>query len=333
MNDFNREIWERLTSDPTILQLDFRVDEEPEDKFIRVSQSGRRSDIVSALRELLSFHVIRQPAIDLEIEARFLKSAFRLCDALQADDCKSALKLFLLEGSPDRWGNYFEPLQEVAARALLSLKREPQELTFWSDVALMRRQTCPYALNAALEINLARGLELLGQISHSVSKEALKRLLDLEAILELARDFNGEKKFRKAAAEFLKAHPEQKNSPLHLKLESVAGLSKTARGIELSEFTGAVLQNLIHRYSEYGIQGTAGKQDALSNAISYRRLHSEDALTVMMPALSPTRFSSPHGTSFFLYKAKSRKPLFPMQFSQPTTLLELSESSSYMFHR
>jgi hypothetical protein len=226
--ELSHEMWERLTADATTLQLDLRVDEEPEDYFVRLSQGNRRDEVISALRELLALHVVRQPDTKLRVEVQFLTSAFRLCDALEARDCKEPLKLILLEDSADRWGDYLPGLQELAARALLSLPKDKKEFRYWSDVAFMGKSTCPYALNAVLELDLARGLECVRQVYQTVPKGLRKHLANWKEILWMAKESYGEKKFKKVASSFLPKLSQRRGRGLLRILAEVAGIPENA---------------------------------------------------------------------------------------------------------
>jgi hypothetical protein len=211
VKELNQEMWKRLTSDPELLALDSRVDEQPEDIFIRLSQSGNRDTVVSALRELLACHVLRDPSSELAAEVRFLSRAIRLCDALSAEECKEALKLLLLEEDSARWNSHLDGLQELAARALLSLPKDKKDFRFWKEIAFMQRPTCPYALNALLQIDLVGGIKCVDQVYRTTPKRLRSRLADWDTILLIAKESYGEKQFAKAAAAFLNQNSEHRN--------------------------------------------------------------------------------------------------------------------------
>ncbi|MHB8521421.1 MAG: hypothetical protein ACYDH9_11785 [Limisphaerales bacterium] len=201
--DLVSTMWNRLKSPRENLRLDDRVDEEPEDCFRMYSDAGHRNEVVSALRELLGRHAVCESQAPPDQEVRFLSRAIRLCDAIQAAECKDPLKFLLLKETGPKWGSDLFELQELAARALLSLPKSIDEFRFWQEVAIMQRATCPYALNATLELDLPRGLNLCHHVFRTAPKGQDQPSVNWQTILWIARERHGYRQFSAASAPLL----------------------------------------------------------------------------------------------------------------------------------
>ena len=190
-DNLKRLMWERLSQSPEKLDLDGRADEEPEDTFVRLCNSGQKEDVVGALRANLCEIVVEVQKRDKQAALRFMQRAIRLCDIISAHECKGALKLILLDESGAVWGKDFEELQELAARALEGMPKEKSEFEYWNHLAEKRNSILPYALNAMIEIALDRGIQKLVQIYFSMSETIREDAANWEIVLQIASDAQG----------------------------------------------------------------------------------------------------------------------------------------------
>jgi hypothetical protein len=180
-DDLKEAMYSRLSAEPASLNLDIRFDEAPEDKFAALASSHHREDVVGALNVLMfeTFSGIRgarkSPA------KRFLERALRLCSLLDANECKPTLKLILLEGEKSSWGTSLVALQELAARGLSGMPKDETDLQFWLEIAERRTTAFPYALRAAIEIDMREGLRLFWSACLS---GAVDDLVDWSTILD-----------------------------------------------------------------------------------------------------------------------------------------------------
>ena len=181
-----QEIWNRLTSDPTGLGLDLRISERPADHFARIAAAGRREQVVAALRSLLVEIIGGTIEADPGKIASFLANALPLCDSLAAVECKPILKQFLLHDKPDDWQGKLSEIQELASRALVGVTKDKSDFRFWADVAQKSNSCLPYAINAAIEIDLDPGLELLCSSYSRCLKDGLSQIVDWAVVLDLA---------------------------------------------------------------------------------------------------------------------------------------------------
>jgi len=179
-------MWERLSRQGGVLELDWRTEEEPEDLFVRLYHSGQKEDVIWALNANLCevATVVRKGK--KEDALQFMHRAIRLCDILGAYDCKPVLKLILLQEPSDYWGDDLEELQELASRALDGMPKETSEFEYWRHLAQRQNRTLPYALNALMEINLDRGVEVVCQTYFELAKTKRESLVDFEAIFRIA---------------------------------------------------------------------------------------------------------------------------------------------------
>jgi len=155
---------ERLVADPAALGLNPRLEECPENLFEIIAHKGQFDNVVRALNELMFvfFDGVNQENITETM--RFMKSSLRLCDALQPVRCKNILKTIILEDDQIIWGEGLLDLQDLAAQALLGLPKEKADFRYWSHIAHKWRPSLPYALHAAIEIDLEEGLYLFWEL-------------------------------------------------------------------------------------------------------------------------------------------------------------------------
>lgn len=186
-----RLMWDRLSESPEKLELDRRADEEPEDLFVRLCNTGRKREVVSALKSNLCDIIVEMKKKEKQAVLRFMQRAIRLCDIIDAYECKPALKLILLDESGTIWGKDFEELKELAARALDGMPKDASEFEYWSHLAEKRNAILPYALNAIIEISLDRGIQKLVQIYFDLPKTVREGIVKWEVILQIAADTHG----------------------------------------------------------------------------------------------------------------------------------------------
>lgn len=186
-------IWERLTSDPDALDLDYRIDERPADLFALRAAKGERPEIVASLRCLLVEIITGVLESNSTEVARFLHNALPLCDSLAAVECKSALKQILLLDNPSDWDGNLSEIQELASRALVGIQKEDADFRFWVDIAEKANSCLPYALNAAIEIDLDKGMDLVCDVYLHCMQEETTDAVDWTVVYELAKDRYGEK--------------------------------------------------------------------------------------------------------------------------------------------
>lgn len=192
IEDVAASLWDRLSAPAEALDLDRLSDEEPEDLFVRLAQLGDRTSICAALRAQLIRVVTGCPTLDDELITRFLPRALKLCDALAANECKSILKHLLLINDPEELPVRLTEIQALAARALLACRKNKGDFSFWAEVAERRNVASPYALNAAIEIDLRRGIELLCRLYEGTLKGERQRVADWATIFQVAADVHGE---------------------------------------------------------------------------------------------------------------------------------------------
>jgi len=188
-NGMKELLWSRLTSDSAALRLNERTDEEPEDFFVRISNSGQRQEVVNALRSVLIECLAGERGDDAQSVSQFLGRAFRLCDSIAAGECRVPLKDILLTDDPEEFGVRFSnlpELQELAARALLGLAVDERDFRFWSDIAQQCSSSLPYALNAAISIDLTKGMELLCETWVACKRQGVSDIVDWQAIFQIA---------------------------------------------------------------------------------------------------------------------------------------------------
>lgn len=154
----------RLVADPSALGLNPRMDEAPEDIFEIIAYKGLRDNVVHALMDLLIVSYNEATKDNVEETVVFLKRALHLCDALQPSRCKTILKLIVLEDDYDLWQDSLPELQDLAAQALLGLPKQKADFRYWRDIAYKWQGSLPYALHAAIEIDLYKGLDLFWQL-------------------------------------------------------------------------------------------------------------------------------------------------------------------------
>ncbi len=119
---------ERLSANPVGMGLNPRIDESPEDIFEEMTYNGLLDKVVLSLNELLCEFFNNINSDNLEITVRFLKCALRLCSVIPASDCKTILKLILLENNQSIWGADLLEIQKWAAYALLSFSTDEDTL-------------------------------------------------------------------------------------------------------------------------------------------------------------------------------------------------------------
>lgn len=210
-SDVKELLWSRLTSDRAALRLSERTDEEPEDFFVRMSNSGQRKEVVKALRSLLIECLAGDRSDKASVVSRFLGHALRLCDSLAAKECKMPLKEILLTEDPDEFAVElpdWPKLQELAARALLGLAADEKDFRFWSDIAQQCSSSLPYALNAALGIDLDRGMELVCEAWFACRHRGVSGIADWQAIFRIAVLRNDQSNVIQALHRACKCYPE-----------------------------------------------------------------------------------------------------------------------------
>jgi len=190
-NELKILMWKRLSSLPEILDLDMRSDEEPEDLFVRLCNTGHKKDIVNALKANLCSIIIDLKEKEKQAALRFMQRAIRLCDIIGAYECKPVLKLIILDESRTGWGKDFEELQELAARALDGMPKEESDFEYWSHLAEKHNTILPYALNAMIEIDLDRGIQKLIQTYFNLPEKTREDVVNWEMILKIALDAQG----------------------------------------------------------------------------------------------------------------------------------------------
>jgi len=206
-DDLKRPMWERLSQSPDKLDLDKRADEEPEDLFVRLYNTGRKKQVISAIKANLCEIVAQVEKKGQRAALRFMRRAMRLCDIVGAHECKPALKLILLDESRAVWGKDFEELQELAARALDGMPKEASEFRYWSDLVERGDAVLPYALNALIEIDVDRGLERLCSIYIDCAKKKREDVVDWEAVLQIAAHTHGVKAVGRALDKIFAGNP------------------------------------------------------------------------------------------------------------------------------
>lgn len=206
-NNLKHLMWDRLSESPDKLDLDRRAEEEPEDLFVRLCNTGRKKDVVSALKANLCDIVVEVQKKEKQAALRFMRRAIRLCDIISAHECKPALMLILLGESGTVWGKDFEELQELAARSLDGMPKETSEFEYWSYLAEKRNAILPYALNTMIEIDLDRGIQKLVQIYFNLPKTVRENTVNWEVILQLAVDTHGPKNIGDALDKVFAGNP------------------------------------------------------------------------------------------------------------------------------
>jgi len=191
----------RLTADPRTLCLDARTDEAPEDMFASPAHGDRRGDVSQALRELIAEFFTNATKSYVTIAVRFLTRALRLCSDIEAEACKPVLKLILLDTEGGIWGKHLDEMHELAARALLGLRKTKGDFRFWADVANMQQRSLPYALSAAIEINLHQGLCLFWELYRQSDPRKEHPYVDWRTIIDEADEHHNEDEIRRCLEE------------------------------------------------------------------------------------------------------------------------------------
>lgn len=186
LEDCRRRMWSRLAAEPETLDLNDRNDEEPEDLFVRLAKRGSRNEVVRALAGLVAEHHADDVKTDKPARLRFLRRAIRLCDTLGASRFRHILKCIVMLDSSEAWGPDLAELQELAARALSGLRPSKSDLNFWIEVAQKHDSALPYALNAAIRIDLKVGVKLLCETYLSISQQRRAAHADWRTILQIA---------------------------------------------------------------------------------------------------------------------------------------------------
>lgn len=233
-NNLKSLMWERLSESPEKLYLDRRAEEEPEDLFVRLCNTGRKKDVISALKANLCDIVVEVQKKEKQTTLRFMRRAIRLCDIISANECKPALMLILLDESGTVWGKDFEELQELAARALDGMPKETSEFEYWSYLTEKRNAILPYALNAMIEIDLDRGIQKLVKIYFNLPKTVRENTVNWEVILQLAVDTHGPKNIGDALDKVFAGDPLAFELFVRLvaKIPSLSRISERERKIE-----------------------------------------------------------------------------------------------------
>jgi hypothetical protein len=201
LDKFKEQMRKRLTADPNSLNLDSRIDEEPEDLYVSLAGSGRRREVVAAVSELITETLTRTDKAHVAAGARFMLRALRLCSAVGAPECAPFLKLILLEHESGAWGHWLSRLQELAARALLGLPKVKADLRFWIDVANRHETALPYALRAIIEIDLQEGLRVFWRLYTQADPQVEDPLVDWRTIIEEADEHYEEARIRRCLEE------------------------------------------------------------------------------------------------------------------------------------
>lgn len=181
--DWKDVIWKRLSSDPVLLGLDARTDEEPEDLFVDEAHAGRHNQIVDALNLLFMERVLVGREKLQPSTLRFFRRAMRLCDAIHAIECKQILKFLLLVEPSNRWDGFLPEMQELAARVLSGYAAKKNEVPFWLEIASRQRSSLPYALNVLLDVDLEEGLQAFTR-AYIEARAAKRDLAEWAFILE-----------------------------------------------------------------------------------------------------------------------------------------------------
>ena len=232
-------LWTRLSADPDTLDLDDRINEQPEDSFIRMANSGSRDRVVAALRAVLTERVgMESEDQDIASEIRFLSRAIRLCDSLRAAECSNVLELILLRQAHAVWGDHLPGLQELCARVLSGLPKARGDIDFWCRLAHRYDTTLPYALNSAIDVDFRQGIKLLCDAYLVLKPQRRTQLADWRAILRMAVATHGEEALRRARQDALSGAP----SELHRHFVRLAGLPWVT---EESEFPVAQPSNYV----------------------------------------------------------------------------------------
>ncbi len=190
-DNLNRLMWDRLSKSPEKLDLDRRADEEPEDLFVRLCNTGRKRDVLSALNANLCETIGNMEGKEKEAALRFMKRAIRLCDIIGASNCKPFLEMLLLHNSKAYWGDDLKELQELAARTLSGMPKDASDFLYWASIAEKHNASLPYALNAMIEIDLDRGIQKIVQTYFDLPKTVRQDVVNWEIIFQLAADTHG----------------------------------------------------------------------------------------------------------------------------------------------
>jgi hypothetical protein len=191
MRNLKQSIWQRLTVDPAKLRLDAKVNEQPADCFVRLAFSGKHADVSKAVRALLVEVIAGEAGDDGDTTVRFLYNALPLCDSIGAEECKPVLRNILLVDDPQMWGGHADEVQELAARALVGLKKERADIRFWRDLAGKLNACLPYALNAAIEIDVGEGVRLVCETYALCEKAQKREIVDWATVFALATERHG----------------------------------------------------------------------------------------------------------------------------------------------
>lgn len=227
-------MWNRLSESPEKLDLDRRAEEEPEDLFVRLCNTGRKRDVNSALKANLCETIGNMEEKEKGAALRFMQRAIRLCDIIGASNCKPFLEMLLLYNSKDYWGEDLEELQELATRTLSGMPKEASDFSYWSRIADKHNTSLSYALNAMIEIDLDRGIEKLVQVYFDLQQEAREDEVNWEIIVQIAADTHGSENVGDALDKVFATNPLefQLFVPLVAKIPSLRPIGKRERKIE-----------------------------------------------------------------------------------------------------
>ena len=201
-------MWERLSESPENLDLDRRAEEEPEDLFVRLCNTGRKKDVISALKANLCETIGNIEGKEKGAALRFMQRAIRLCDIIGAYNCKPFLEMLLLHNRKDYWGEDLEELQELASRTLSGMPKDASDYSYWSRIADKLNTSISYALNAMIEIDIEEGLKsFIGAYNFCHEHKRLKEV-NWNVLIEIAIDTHGKKKICKALYKIFKDKPE-----------------------------------------------------------------------------------------------------------------------------
>lgn len=192
LNRFQEKIRKRLTSDSATLNLDPRIEEEPEDEIIAWSISNKRDILVRVLDDLILDYFRNTDLYPFEECQTFLIRALRVCDFLQHERLKPTLKLILLCDDRSVWGQALDELRTLAARSLMGLSKTSNDLRFWEDVAIQCYPALPYALRAVLEIDLSKGCEIFWRMYFRPGLRGDNTYVDWPTVFDAANEFYGD---------------------------------------------------------------------------------------------------------------------------------------------
>lgn len=208
-------MWKRLSCPPETLHLDIRVDEEPEDIFVCIYNSGQENEVLLALKANLCETIGNMVEEEKGAALRFMQRAIRLCDTLGASNCKPFLEMLLLHNSKDYWGEDLEDLQELASRALSGMPKNASDFSFWRSIADKHNRSLPYALNAMIEIDIEKGLRNFIEAYNFCHKHKKLKEVNWNVLIEIAVDKHSKKKIGKTLDKIFSGKPEYYESFVH----------------------------------------------------------------------------------------------------------------------